>query len=57
MTNITTWTDRGMAMSAGCVVPSHAAAAQRVRGAVDLLALTAKPAFGTGHRPWSPPPR
>jgi hypothetical protein len=39
---------------AGCAVPSHVAA-QRVRGAVDLQVLTAKPANGWGHRTWSPP--
>lgn len=49
------WTaDRGIAMPSACVVPSHAAA-YRVRGAVDLQALTAKPTFGTGDRTWSPP--
>jgi hypothetical protein len=54
MTNITTTWTADIAMAAGCVVPSHAAA-YRVRGAVDLQALTAKPTFGTGHRTWSPP--
>jgi hypothetical protein len=57
MNNITAiWTaDHGIAMpSVRCAVSAHAAA-HRVRGAVDLQVLTAKPTFGTGHRPWSPP--